>query len=196
MATLADPETAADPIDAFRGEARAWLAENFPPSLKGKDNAMSALEGPSNPSADEEAWRTAIGEKGWGVPTWPRALWRRRAEPGRGARAGRGDGAGRRLEPDRRDGRDDVRPHPVGVWQRGAEARRISPAIATGEVRWCQGYSEPNARARDLANAPDLSAVSDGDDYHRERPEDLDQSGGQWADKCFALVRTDKSEEA
>ena len=60
-----------DPTDAFRTEARAWIAANFPASLRGKDNAMATIEGDHAPSADEEAWRVAMGEKGWGVPTWP-----------------------------------------------------------------------------------------------------------------------------
>ena len=67
MATAADLDTPANALEAFRAEARAWLEANFPPSLKGKDNAMSAVEGPSEPSAEEEAWRKAMGEKGWGV---------------------------------------------------------------------------------------------------------------------------------
>lgn len=60
-------------LDEFRSEARAWLTANFPVSLKGKDNALSALEGPHDPTEDEIAWTRAMGEKGWGVPTWPAA---------------------------------------------------------------------------------------------------------------------------
>lgn len=70
---VAVPEVAVSPLDSFRSEACAWLAANFPPALKGKDNALSALEGPSARSADERAWKTAIGAKGRGVPAWPQA---------------------------------------------------------------------------------------------------------------------------
>ena len=73
MATAPEPDSAAAALDAFRADARAWLAANFPASLKGKDNVMSSLEGPSDLSADEAAWTTAMGNKGWGVPTWPAA---------------------------------------------------------------------------------------------------------------------------
>ena len=76
MATLAEPEARTDPQDDFRQEARSWIAENFPAALKGKDNAMSAIEGGGEPSADEELWRVAMGKKGWGVPTWPRASFK------------------------------------------------------------------------------------------------------------------------
>ncbi|HWU96814.1 MAG TPA: acyl-CoA dehydrogenase family protein, partial [Sphingomonas sp.] len=72
MATAPDIDAPANPLDAFRNEAREWIAANFPPGLKGKDNAMSAVEGPHTNSPDEDAWQTAMGEKGWGVPTWPK----------------------------------------------------------------------------------------------------------------------------
>mgnify|MGYP000325916293 CR=1 FL=1 len=60
-------------IDAFRNEARGWIEANFPASLKGKPNPMAREERGSEPSPDQEAWRKAMGEKGWGVPTWPAA---------------------------------------------------------------------------------------------------------------------------
>ena len=57
MATLAEPATGADSLDQFRTEVRDWLAANFPASLKGKDNAMSAVEGPTNETPEQAAWR-------------------------------------------------------------------------------------------------------------------------------------------
>ena len=68
MATAADtrPE---DDLEAFRGEVQTFLAENFPPSLKGKSNAMRSVEGPGDETPEEEAWRKAMGERGWGTPT-------------------------------------------------------------------------------------------------------------------------------
>src|SRR5260221_13567668 len=59
-------------MDAFRADARAWLEANFPPSLKGK-GGMMMVEGPAASSADSAAWTRVMGEKGWGVPTWPKA---------------------------------------------------------------------------------------------------------------------------
>jgi alkylation response protein AidB-like acyl-CoA dehydrogenase len=34
---------------------------------------MSAIDGPTSLSAEEVAWKKAMGDKGWGVPTWPAA---------------------------------------------------------------------------------------------------------------------------
>ncbi|HQT55967.1 MAG TPA: acyl-CoA dehydrogenase family protein, partial [Phenylobacterium sp.] len=59
-------------LDALRTEAKEWIAANFPASLKGRPNPMMREER-STPSPEQEAWRKAMGEKGWGVPTWPKA---------------------------------------------------------------------------------------------------------------------------
>ena len=58
--------------DAFRAEARAWLEAHFPPALKGR-GAMMYQEGGPSQDADFKAWAAAMGEKGWGTPTWPKA---------------------------------------------------------------------------------------------------------------------------
>ncbi len=188
MATLAD-ETGTDPIDAFRQEARAWLAANFPPALKGKDNAMSALDGPSELSPDEVAWKTAMGAKGWGVPTWPKQY----------------GGGGLSRAKARVLGEEMARigaSNPIGgmgvmmfgptLLEYGSEEQKNEhiPAIAKGEVRWCQGYSEPGAGS-DLASLQTFA--EDRGDHYVINGQKTWTSGGQWADKCFAIVRTDKT---
>jgi len=191
MATAPELYTPATALDAFREETRAWLAENFPPALKGKDNAMSALEGPSDPSADETAWQKAMGEKGWGVPGWPAAY-----------------GGGGLSKPEIRVLQEEMAR--IGAWnpiggmgvmmfgptllEYGTEEQKREhiPAIAKGEVRWCQGYSEPNAGS-DLANVQ--TYADDKGDHYLVNGQKTWTSGGQWADKCFALVRTDKSQK-
>ncbi|MET3825968.1 MULTISPECIES: acyl-CoA dehydrogenase family protein [Sphingomonas] len=191
MATAPELDTPATALDAFREEARTWLAENFPAALKGKDNAMSALEGPSDPSADEVAWQKAMGEKGWGVPGWPAAY----------------GGGGLDKAQIRVLNEEMAR---IGAWnpiggmgvmmfgptllEYGTEEQKREhiPAIAKGEVRWCQGYSEPNAGS-DLANVQ--TYAEDKGDHYLVNGQKTWTSGGQWADKCFALVRTDKSQK-
>ena len=58
-------------VDAFRAEARDWLAENFPKSLA--FTARSPMSGAvmPDPTPDSELWERRMGLKGWGVPTWP-----------------------------------------------------------------------------------------------------------------------------
>ena len=72
------------------------------------------------------------------------------------------------------------------------QKRQHIPGIAKGEVRWCQGYSEPGAGS-DLASLQTF-AEDKGDQYVVNGQKTW-TSGGQWADKCFALVRTDKSQK-
>src|ERR1700686_4171291 len=58
-------------LETFRAEARGWLEENFPPSLKGKSAMMASEDGPES-GADFAKWKKAMGDKGWGTPTYPK----------------------------------------------------------------------------------------------------------------------------
>ena len=62
-------------LEAFRAEARAWLEENHPKSLRGIpplsfDESMSARR---DPTGDEKLWKQRLAAKGWSTPTWPKA---------------------------------------------------------------------------------------------------------------------------
>lgn len=191
MATAPDIDAPTDPLAAFRDEARAWLAANFPPVLKGKDNAMSAVEGPHDENSDERAWREAMGAKGWGVPTWPKDY-----------------GGGGLSRAEARVLQEEMAR--IGAWnpiggmgvmmfgptllEYGSEAQKREhiPGIARGEVRWCQGYSEPGAGS-DLASLQTFA--EDAGDHYVVNGQKTWTSGGQWADKCFLLVRTDKTKK-
>jgi alkylation response protein AidB-like acyl-CoA dehydrogenase len=191
MMATAEIDTPVDAIEAFRGHVREWLGAHFPPALKGKDNAMSAVEGPQESTPEESAWQQAMGEKGWGVPTWPK-------EYGGG---GLSRGEARVLQEEMAR---------IGAWnpiggmgvmmfgptllEYGSEEQKREhiPAIAKGIVRWCQGYSEPGAGS-DLASLQCFA--EDGGDHYVVNGQKTWTSGGQWADKCFMLVRTDKTKK-
>ena len=191
MATAPELDRPADPTDGFRAEARAWIAENFPASLRGKDNALAAIEGPGEFDADADRWRVAMGEKGWGVPTWPK-------EYGGGGL----DRAQARVLNEELTRAGAYNPiGGMGVMMFGPtlleygteeQKRKHIPDIAMANVRWCQGYSEPNAGS-DLANIQTFA--EDRGDHYLVNGQKTWTSGGQWADKCFCLVRTDKSQK-
>ena len=129
----------------FRAEARSWLEVNYPPSLKGRDGLMSlSREGglPDEPAIRD--WVKAMGEKGWGTPTWPKAY-------GGGGLSG---AEARVLQQEM---------NRIGAWnpiggmgvmmfgptllEYGTEAQkqRHIPPIVRADLRWCQGFSEPGA---------------------------------------------------
>ena len=191
MATAAEQDRPADALDAFRQEARTWLEAHFPQSLRGKDNAMSAVDGPTEETPEQKAWREAMGDKGWGVPTWPKEY-----------------GGGGLSRAEARVLQEEMAR--VGAWnpiggmgvmmfgptllEYGTEEQKRAhiPGIARGEVRWCQGYSEPGAGS-DLASLQTFA--EDKGDHYVVNGQKTWTSGGQWAHKCFALVRTDKSQK-
>lgn len=189
MATAVEVDAPTDSGGAFREAVRTWLEVHFPPELKGKGNAMSAVEGPGEEGDAERGWRLAMGEKGWGVPAWPRAY---------------GGGGLDRAE-ERILAEEMAR---IGAWnpiggmgvmmfgptllEYGSEEQKHEhiPPIARGEVRWCQGYSEPGAGS-DLASLQTFA--EDCGDHYLVNGQKTWTSGGQWADKCFMLVRTDRT---
>ncbi|RXZ65594.1 acyl-CoA dehydrogenase family protein [Pelagerythrobacter rhizovicinus] len=177
--------------DAFREEVRDFLAANFPSELKGKGNALAGVDGPTEETEPQRKWREAMGERGWGTPTWPKeygggGLTRRQAAilNEEMAKAGAYNPIG---------GMGVMMFGPT-LLEYGSEAQKKEhiPPICRGEIRWCQGYSEPNAGS-DLANLQTFA--EDKGDHYVVNGQKTWTSGGQWADKCFCLVRTDKSDK-
>jgi alkylation response protein AidB-like acyl-CoA dehydrogenase len=71
-----------------------------------------------------------------------------------------------------------------------AQKQKHIPPICRGEVRWCVGYSEPNAGS-DLASLQ--TKCEDAGDHWKINGQKIWTSGAQWSQWCGALVRTDTS---
>ncbi|HEX5377086.1 MAG TPA: acyl-CoA dehydrogenase family protein [Phenylobacterium sp.] len=177
-------------LDAFRAEVRAWLAENFPPSLKGRSDIANA-EAPVPVEGDYKVWKERMGAKGWGVPTWPTQY-----------------GGGGLSAAQTRVLRDEMAKagawNPIGgmgvmmfgptLLEYGTEEQkqRHIPPIVRGELRWCQGYSEPGAGS-DLASLQ--TKAEDKGDHFLVNGSKIWTSGAQYADWCFCLTRTDPTKK-
>jgi alkylation response protein AidB-like acyl-CoA dehydrogenase len=175
----------------FREAARRWLEENCPASLRtppaeGDDGVWGGTKSPPT-DPDAALWLERMGDRGWTAPTWPR-------EYGGGGLSTQE--AGILREEMRRMG---CRPalKSLGIWMLGPalleyaseeQKREHLPRIARGEVRWCQGYSEPEAGS-DLAGLR-TRAVLDGDHYVVDGRK-IWTSHAHLADWMFCLVRTD-----
>src|SRR5579871_3892243 len=175
-------------VEAFRAEARAWLEENFPESLRGLGaRGPQAIGGDREETADDDLWRQRMGETGWGVPTWP-------VEYGGGGLT-QAEAAVLREEMARIGAWNPI--GGMGVMMFGptlleygneAQKKRHIPPIAKGELRWCQGFSEPGAGS-DLAGLS--TKAEDKGDHFLVNGQKIWTSGAHLADWCFCLVRTD-----
>jgi alkylation response protein AidB-like acyl-CoA dehydrogenase len=177
-------------LDAFRAEARGWIEANFPAALKGRPNPMMREER-AKPSPEQEQWRKAMGEKGWGVPTWPAAYGGGGLSPAEGRviqqelnRAGAYNPIG---------GMGVMMFGPT-LLEYGTEDQKQEhiPPIVRGEIQWCQGFSEPGAGS-DLASLQ--TKAEDKGDHFVINGQKIWTSGAQYADWCFCLVRTDTSKK-
>ena len=179
-------------LDAFRGEARDWLEANYPQSLREDPEAGTRMiMGGVKPTGDFLVWKQRMAEKGWDTPTWPKKY-----------------GAGGLTGPEARVlGQEMDR---IGAYnpmigmglsmfgptllEYGTEEQkqRHIPPIVKGELRWCQGYSEPGAGS-DLASL--MTKCEDAGDHWNINGSKIWTSGAQYADWCFCLVRTDTTKK-
>jgi alkylation response protein AidB-like acyl-CoA dehydrogenase len=173
-------------LEPFRAEAREWLEANFPVSLR-RAEAPADPEAGAKPTEDQELWKQRMGAKGWGVPTWPKEYGGGGLEPAE-ARV-------LRDEMERIGATNPIGGMGVGMFgptllEYGSEAQIAEhiPRIARGEVRWCQGFSEPGSGS-DLASLQ--TKAEDKGDHFLINGQKIWTSGAQFADMCFCLVRTD-----
>ena len=178
-------------VEAFRAEARDWLEANFPKALAHDAEAQLAKLQAKPESAEAKAWRLALGAKGWGTPTWPK-------EAGGGGLT-RAEAAVLAEEMARIGARNPIGGMGVSFFgptllEYGSEAlkREHLPGIVTGEVWWCQGYSEPGAGS-DLAGLQ--TRAEDMGDHFLVNGSKVWTSGAQNADRCYCLVRTDTAKK-
>jgi alkylation response protein AidB-like acyl-CoA dehydrogenase len=186
-------------LDAFRTEVREWLAANYPAELKDAGaktdpeavwggRAFAGAQGDADPQTQ---WMRRAAEKGWTAPTWPQAY----------GGGGLAPAQARILEQE--IARGSYRPPLLsfGLWMLGpvlleyaneAQKQEHLPKIVKGEIRWCQGYSEPGAGS-DLASL--ATRCEDKGDHWQIDGQKVWTSYADKADWCFCLVRTDTTKK-
>lgn len=183
-------------LQAFREETRAWLADNCPQSMRasgtggiasGEDDVCWGGRKFVFKSEDQKLWLERMGARGWTVPTWPKEY-----------------GGGGLSKEEAKVLAEELRrinaKSPLisfGIWMLGPALLKFGtheqklehlPKIARGEIRWCQGYSEPNAGS-DLASL--ATKAEDKGDHYVINGQKVWTSYADQADWIFCLVRTD-----
>lgn len=178
-------------LDDFRRDVRAWLEANCPDSMRtpasDEDEVVWGGSQVSFKTEDHRLWFERMRDKGWFTPQWP-------TEYG---------GGGLSSEQAGILAREMARLHcrqpqiNLGIWMLGPvllefgtqeQKQTHLPPMARGEVRWCQGFSEPNAGS-DLASLQ-MKAVPDGDDFIVTGSK-IWTSHADKSDAIYTLVRTD-----
>lgn len=179
-----------DKLENFRQETRQWLEENCPQSMRGPVPSMEAHSwGGRNAqfqSEDQKLWFERMRDRGWFCPDWPKQYG------GGGLTSEENTILREELK------RIQARPAHInlGIWMAGpaimefgTEEQKLEhlPKIARGEIRWCQGYSEPGAGS-DLAGLQ-TKAVRDGDNFIINGSK-IWTSYADQSDYIYCLVRT------
>ena len=177
-------------LDTFRAETRAWLATNCPPEMRlavrsEKDACWGGRKFTFQSPAQKQ-WLKVMAARGWTVPDWPSAYGGgglsaaetkilKEEMAAIGARAPLTSFGISMLGP--------------ALLKFGTEEQKkhYLAQIARGEIRWCQGYSEPGAGS-DLAGLQ--TRAEDGGDHYVVNGQKVWTSYADQSDWIFCLVRT------
>lgn len=182
MSNVAEPTNHPDLAlsdEEFRGTVRAWISENYPLKIRHATRRI--------PFDTALPWWNELHRRDWLAPGWP-------VEHG-----------GMDMPPIKRlilmeeiERFGAVRLNDTGIIMigpllmlHGTQAQRefFLPRILSGEHRWCQGYSEPNAGS-DLASLR-AEAVLDGEEWVLNG-EKIWTTRGADSNWMFGLFRTSK----
>ena len=179
-------------LDDFRADIRAWLDVNCPATMRTPMPESERVWGGRNVSfsnPDSQLWLTRMVARGWTVPTWPKAYG--------GGGLSRDEDLVLKEEMARLGCRTPLFSFGISMLgpvllKYGSEEQKAEhlPPIARGELRWCQGYSEPGAGS-DLASL--ATRAEDQGDHYLVNGQKIWTSYANYADWIFCLVRTDTS---
>jgi len=177
-------------LDQFRQDTRVWLDENCPPSIRTPMVENETVWGGRNETylnPDSKIWLDRMGSKGWTCPTWPKEYG--------GGGLNKDENTILSEELRRIRARSPLTSFGISMlgpvlleYANEEQKQTYLPSIVRGEIRWCQGYSEPGSGS-DLASLQ-TKAVLTGDEYIINGSKVWTSFADQ-ADWIFCLVRTD-----
>jgi len=178
-------------LEQFRAETRAWLEANCPPEMREpvrtEKDAVWGGRDQSEMTPAQKSWMDRMGARGWTVPDWPK-------EYGGGGLSA-AETKVLREEMAKLRCRNPLSSFGISMlgpallkYGNEAQKKEHLPRIARGEIRWCQGYSEPNAGS-DLASL--ATKAEDKGDHFLVNGQKVWTSYANKADWIFCLVRTD-----
>ena len=178
-------------LETFRAEARAWLEENCPAEMrtpaKGDEDVCWGGRNFVFQSDAQKLWLERCVAKGYTVPDWPKAYG--------GAGLSPQETKVLRQEMAKLGCRSPL--NSFGIWMLGPALLKFGTEeqkvhymgqIARGEIRWCQGYSEPGSGS-DLVSMQTFG--EDKGDHWVVNGQKIWTSYADKADWIFCLVRTD-----
>ncbi len=170
----------------FRQAVRSFISEELPERFKGMGNPLIVGGDMRARFEQMKEWRKKLADRGWIAPAWPEEYG--------------GAGLSTMQQFIMNEEMAESRAPQVG----GMGVSMIGPTliihgedeqkeehlarILSGEVVWCQGFSEPESGS-DLASLQ-MKAVRDGDDFVINGQK-IWTSGAQYAHWMFLLARTD-----
>ncbi|NCF73134.1 MAG: acyl-CoA dehydrogenase [Gammaproteobacteria bacterium] len=178
-------------LEQFRQETRDWLDENCPASMRqpvksDKDQCWGGRNWQFT-NDDQRVWLERMAERGWTVPQWP-------TEYGGGGLS-QAEAKILKQEMARIHARRPLDSFGIDMlgpallkFASEEQKQRFIPPIIRGEIRWCQGYSEPNAGS-DLASLQ--ARADDKGDHYLINGSKVWTSYADKSDWIFCLVRTD-----
>jgi len=178
-------------LEQFKLETRTWLEDNCPVEMRqpiqGDKDICWGGRNYVPQSEAQKLWLDRMVAKGWTVPIWPKVYG--------GGGLSKVEAKILAKEMRRINARSPL--SSFGIWMLGpallkfgTEEQKLEylPPIARGEIRWCQGYSEPNAGS-DLAAL--ATKCEDKGDHFLINGQKVWTSYADKADWIFCLVRTD-----
>jgi acyl-CoA dehydrogenase len=177
-------------LDEFRAQTRQWLEANCPDTMRTigrREDMVAPGREQTFPNEDAKLWFERMRDKGWTCPDFP-------AEYGGG---GLDAAQTKVLREEMKRLRCRAPLSDIGIsmlgpalLEFGNEAQKAEhiPKIVRGEVRWCQGYSEPGAGS-DLAGLQ--CRAEDRGDHFLVNGTKIWTSFAIESDWIFCLVRTD-----